>query len=110
MDSKFENGRLYQTERLRELLTDCTKRMRRFVLTKDCRAEPSLSMPEYHRYYADGVQFDNGTIVLYHTGGLRTSRVEVFPSYKDMMISSHAHEYEVHWLDTQVKVPTDGTT
>jgi hypothetical protein len=103
MDSKFENGRLYQTERLRELLTDCTKRMRRFV-------EPSLSMPEYHRYYADGVQFDNGTIVLYHTGGLHTSRVEVFPSYKDMMISSQAHEYEVHWLDTQVKVPTDGTT
>jgi hypothetical protein len=93
----INEGRAYQVERLSHLLDDCQQRIRRFVLTKDVSAYQT--MPEYHRHYADGVQFDNGTIVLYHPGAMGTSRVEVFPAFKDMMMASYAHEYTVHWID-----------
>jgi hypothetical protein len=103
----MHENRVYQTEKLQELLDDSKTCMRRFVLTKDVAAYENT--PGWHRYHADGIEFYNGTIVLFHTGAMHTSGVEVYPTLKDMMISSYAHEYEVHWLDIPVKEATDGT-
>ena len=95
----MHEGRVYQSEKLLDLLVDAAKRSKRFILTKDARAVEHLHQPEYHRYYADGWMLNNGTVVLFQENGIHTSGVHVFPSMKDMMMSSSAHEYELHWLD-----------
>ena len=94
----MHENRVHQSENLQELLDDCMKCMRRFVLTKDVIAYQNA--PEWHRRYADGIEFYNGTIVLFRMGAMHTSGIEVYASRKDMMITSYAHEYEIHWLDT----------